>query len=187
MDLLTKLIRDHSASSVFRFLTGTECPHGYGYVSVQVCCVSYIRVDQRDSGNIGILQQLRGRFFKEFYTMYASKVISMSPPGSSEVFKGQDPITPILVSLGPDTVPEPWIELSKCLLNSTMLKFLTSFKYIWSFFKEENSTLCFLLQNATHNSFLNRYNLFIPFYITSVVAMIAYIFKCYSIFSCRDC
>lgn len=34
------------------------------------------------------------------------KLISRSPPGSSELFKGQDPFTAILMSLGPYIVLE---------------------------------------------------------------------------------
>lgn len=34
------------------------------------------------------------------------KLISMSPPGSSELFEGPEPFTAVLMSLGPDTVLE---------------------------------------------------------------------------------
>lgn len=45
----------------------------------------------------------------------------MSPPGSSELFKGQDPFAAILMSLGPDIVFESQTEFNKCLLNSAKL------------------------------------------------------------------
>ena len=53
-------------------------------------------------------------------TMYLKR-INMSPPGSSELFKGQDPFAAILMSLGPDIVFESQTEFNKCLLNSAKL------------------------------------------------------------------
>lgn len=62
----------------------------------------------------------------------------MSPPGSSERFKGQHPMAPILVSLAPDTMPESQMELDKGVLNSTKLylKIQLCLNRIGPFFKK---------------------------------------------------
>lgn len=70
-----------------------------GFCASVLCIIHANRPEKfRGCQNLATAEALRP-------SMYL-KLISMSPPGSSELFKGPDPFTAVLMSLGPDTVLE---------------------------------------------------------------------------------
>lgn len=72
-----------------------------------------MQTDQRNAGDdsLAAAEKVTPRLYL--------KLISMSPAGRSDLFKGQDPVTAILISLGCDSTGI--LEFNKSLLNSAKL------------------------------------------------------------------